>query len=123
MHLVEENKLKEIIVVGDRLLIKPKDLKGKTKTGLYLPPGIREKERVQYGYVVKSGPGYPIPNQTDVEEVWKEESKKPKYLPLQVKTGDLAVFLQNESYEVIYKGEKYFIVAQSSILMIERSDD
>ena len=64
--------------------------------------------RDRYGFVVKSGPGYPIPNQTDVEEVWKEESKKPKYLPLQVKTGDLAVFLQNESYEVIYKGEKYF---------------
>ena len=115
--------LDNIHVIGDRVLVKLRKESERTQSGLYLPPGIREKERVQYGYVVKSGPGYPIPNQTDVEEVWKEESKKPKYLPLQVKTGDLAVFLQNESYEVIYKGEKYFIVAQSSILMIERSED
>ena len=110
-------------VIGDRVLVKLRKESERTQSGLYLPPGIREKERVQYGYVVKSGPGYPIPNQTDVEEVWKEESKKPKYLPLQVKTGDLAVFLQGGAYEVMYQGEKYFIVPQSSILMIERDEN
>ena len=67
--------LDNIHVIGDRVLVKLRKESERTQSGLYLPPGIREKERVQYGYVVKSGPGYPIPNQTDVEEVWKEESK------------------------------------------------
>ena len=46
-----------------------------------------------------------------------------KYVPLQVKEGDLAVFLQGGAYEVMYQGEKYFIVPQSSILMIERDEN
>ena len=49
-------------------------------------------------------------------------SEKVKYVPLQVKEGDLAVFLQGGAYEVMYQNEKYFIVPQSSILMIERDD-
>ena len=39
-----------------------------------------------------------------------------------MKEGDLAVFLQGGAYEVMYQNEKYFIVPQSSILMIERDD-
>ena len=53
---------------------------------------------------------------------WKTDDEKIKYVPLQVKQGDLAVFLQGGAYEVIYQGEKYFIVPQSSILMIEREE-
>ena len=43
-------------------------------------------------------------------------------ISFQVKEGDLAVFLQAGAYEVLYQGDKYFIVSQSSILMIERDD-
>ncbi len=114
--------LGNIHVIGDRVLVKPRKESERTESGLYLPPGIREKEKVQYGYVVKSGPGYPIPTQLDIEEEWKPDKEKVNYLPLQVKEGDLAVFLQSSSYEVQYKGDKYYIVPQSAILMIERDE-
>ena len=117
------NSLDKINVVGDRVLVKPRKESGRTNSGLYLPPGVREKEKIQYGYVVKSGPGYPIPLPIDNDEPWKKEDEKIKYVPLQVKEGDLAVFLQAGAYEVLYQGEKYFIVSQSSILMIERDED
>lgn len=123
MELTADNKLKKLIVVGDKVLVKPKKDAGKTSSGIFLPPGVKEKERVQSGYVVKAGPGYPIPLPLDEEENWKGEEGKVKYVPLQAKEGDLAIFLQNGAFEVIYEGEKYFIVSQSSILMLEREDD
>ena len=117
------NSLDKINVVGDRVLVKPRKESGRTNSGLYLPPGVREKEKIQYGYVVKSGPGYSISLPIDYDEPWKNEKEKIKYVPLQVKEGDLAVFLQTGAYEVLYQGEKYFIVSQSSILMIERDEE
>jgi len=119
-----ENKLRNLIIVGDRVLIKPKSLSDKTKTGLYLPPGVQEKEVVQSGYVMKVGPGYPLPQMGDeIDESWKNSDEKIKYVPLQVKEGDLAIFLQKGSIEVLYKDEKYFIVPQNQILMVEREED
>ena len=106
------NKLEKINVVGDRVLVKPRKESERTASGLYLPPGVREKEKIQYGYVVKIGPGYPIPLPLDNDEPWKSDEEKVKYVPLQVKEGDLAVFLQGGAYEVMYQGEKYFIVPQ-----------
>ena len=66
--------------------------------------------------------GYPIPGAVANAQPWKSDDEKIKYVPLQVKQGDLAVFLQGGAYEVMYQGEKYFIVPQSSILMIEREE-
>ncbi len=123
MELTADNKLKNIIVVGDRLLVKPRKPSEKTESGLFLPPGVKEKEKVQYGYVVKAGPGYPIPLPIENDEPWKAEEEKVKYVPLQVQEGDLAVFLQTGAYEIQYQNEKYFIVPQSSILMVEREED
>lgn len=123
MELTAENKLQRLIVVGDRVLIKPKKDTEKTNTGIFLPPGVQEKERVQSGYIVKAGPGYPIPLPMEEDESWKSDEEKVKYVPLQVKEGDLAVFLQKSAFEVVYKGEKYFIVPQNAILMIEREED
>ena len=53
----KDDGLEKLIVVGDRVLIKPKTLKDKTKSGLYLPPGYKEKEEIRSGYVIKTGPG------------------------------------------------------------------
>ena len=123
MELTADNKLKKLIVVGDRLLIKPVKEPQRTDSGIYLPPGVQEKERVQSGYIVKAGPGYPIPHALDEDEDWRPEEEKIKYIPLQAKEGDLAIFLQKGAFEVVYNKEKYFIVPQSSILMLEREDD
>ena len=121
MLLTSDNKLKKLIVIGDRLLIRPSKPDEKTSSGLYLPPGIQEKEKVQQGYVIKTGPGYVIPLPVE-SEPWKSEEEQVKYIPLQAKEGDLAIFLLNAATEVMYEGEKYFIVPQSAILMLERDE-
>ena len=123
MQLTSENKLKKLIVVGDRVLIKPKKQSEKTNSGLFLPPGVQEKEKIQSGYVIKVGPGYPIPLASEEDELWKNKEDNVRYVPLQAKEGDLAIFIQKGAIEVIYDNEKYFIVPQSSILMLEREED
>ena len=123
MKAEDRKNLKKLIVVGDRVLVKPKKMPSKSKGGLYLPPGYQEKEEIQYGFVVKCGPGYPIPLPSDEsEESWKNKDEIVKYLPLQVKEGDLAIFIQRGTFEIIYNDEKYIIVPQSSILLIERDE-
>lgn len=122
MRLTTENKFKKLIVIGDRLLIKPLQSDQKTASGLYLPPGVQEKEKVQQGYVIKHGPGYAIPMPVE-NESWKAEEEQVKYIPLQAREGDLAIFLLSGATEVIYENEKYFIVPQSAILMLEREED
>lgn len=122
MRITTDNKLKKLIIIGDRVLIMPREPKEKTSSGLYLPPGVAEKEKVQQGYVIKTGPGYAIPSPLE-DEPWKGEEEQVKYIPLQAKEGDLAVFLVNGATEVIYEGEKYFIVPQNAILMLEREED
>jgi co-chaperonin GroES (HSP10) len=119
-----DHKLDKLIVVGDKVLIKPKSFNEKTNSGLYLPLGIQEKEQVRSGYIMKVGPGYPIPLPSEGEdEPWKSTDDKIKYIPLQAKIGDLALFLQRDAIEVLYEGEKYFIVLQHAILLLERDED
>jgi co-chaperonin GroES (HSP10) len=122
MRITPDNRLKKLIIIGDRLLIKPTRPNEKTASGLYLPPGVKEKEKVQQGYVIKAGPGYAIPMPVE-DELWKGEEEKIKYLPLQAKEGDLAIFLVGAATEVMYEGDNYFIVPQSAILMLEREED
>jgi chaperonin GroES len=123
MKVTSDNKLRKLIVVGDRLLIKPVKGSDRTSSGLYLPPGVQEQEKIQTGYVIKAGPGYPLPIPTDEEDVWKGNEEQIKYLPLQAREGDLAIYLQKGAIEVQYENEKYFIVPQASVLMLEREED
>lgn len=121
----DANPMDKLIVVGDRVLIKPKTESNKTRGGLLLPPGYKEKEEIQSGYVVKTGPGYPIPLPSDeMDEPWKHKSKEDavSYIPLQAFVGDLAIFLKKGAVEIQYQNEKYFIVPQHSILLLERDD-
>ena len=122
MYTSEQEKLNKLIVVGDRVLIKPTSLTDKTNSGLYLPPGIQEKESVRRGYIIKIGPGYPTPFTGDIDEPWKPKEEHVKYIPLQARVGDLALFLQRDAIEVLFENEKYFIVPQNSILLLERDE-
>ncbi len=122
MDLTLDKNLKKLIVIGDRVLIRPKKPTDKTQSGLYLPPGVKEKEKVQSGFIIKTGPGYPIPMPAEEDEPWKDKTDEIKYIPLQAKEGDLAVFIQNGAVEVNFNDEKLFIVPQSSILLLERDE-
>ena len=112
-------KEKEIFIIGDRLLIIPDSEHDRTESGLFLPQGVAEKEKIQSGYVVKTGPGYIIPD-TDFSDDWHDNRNEPAYVPLQVKKGDYAIFLRRESIEIEYEGKKYLIVPQSGVLAIVR---
>ena len=122
LEVTPDNQLKRLIIVGDRVLIRPKNPVDQTPTGLYLPPTVTEKEQVQSGYVIKVGPGYPIPAPAE-DEPWKETEEKVKYMPLQAQEGDLAIYLQRNAIDVVYNNEKYVIVPQASILMLDRMED
>ena len=111
----------KFIVVGDRVLVRPTEESQKTASGLYLPPGVSEKDKIQSGYVIKVGPGYPTGTNMD-DEPWKESKDSVKYIPLQAKEGDLAIFLRKEAFEIEFDKEKLLIVPQSALLLLIRDD-
>jgi chaperonin GroES len=114
---------KELIVVGDRVLLEPEVGQDKTKAGLYLPETVREKDKVIAGKVVKVGPGYPVPNPnyTD-DEPWSKPKDPARYIPLQVKEGDTALFLRDQAIEVEFEEKKYFVAPQTAILLVVREE-
>ena len=120
--IIEEQDLEKFIMIGDRVLIRPKDPLGKTPSGLYLPPSVVENEKTQSGYIVNVGPGYPIPAMTDADEPWKEQKDELRYVPLQAKVGDLAVYLNRSGWEIEFNKKKYIILPHSSILMLIRDE-
>jgi co-chaperonin GroES (HSP10) len=110
----------KIIIVGDRVLIKPEEDLEKTNSGLYLPPGVKEKEKVQGGYIIKVGPGYPVASPSE-DEPWKE-NKATKYIPLQANEGDFAIFVRKEAIEIELDKQALIIVPQSAILLLIRDE-
>ncbi len=114
-------KAQELIIIGDRVLISPDLNEGRTDSGLYLPQGLAEKEKVRSGYIIKTGPGYIMPR-TDSSEPWLDSKNEPQYIPLQVQEGDLAIFLSREAVEIEFEKKKYLIAPQSSILAVVRDN-
>ena len=121
--VIEEKDLEKFIMVGDRVLVKPKSPMSKTQSGLYLPPTVQENEKVHSGYVVKVGPGYPIPAMADEAEPWKGKQEEVKYIPLQAQVGDLAIYLHKSGFEIEFNKEKYIILSHAAIMMIIRDED
>jgi co-chaperonin GroES (HSP10) len=114
---------KNLIVVGDRVLVEPDERTDRTATGLYLPPTVKEKDKVQGGYVVKVGPGYPVHDPNISDEPWTVSRKKElKYIPLQAAEGDYAIFLKDSAVEIEFEGKKYLIVPHSAMLALVRTE-
>jgi len=119
----DKEELQKIIMVGDRLLIKPRSPQDKTKSGLFLPPGVHQNEKIYSGYIVKVGPGYPVPFPSEESEVWESKEENTKYIPLQAREGDLAVYVQQNHYSFKINNEDYIILSHSSVLMLIRDDE
>lgn len=115
------NTVEKFIVVGDRVLLKPRDMETRTKSGLVLPATVKEKEEIQSGYVIKTGPGYPIPS-NEMDESWKQDVNETRYIGMQAKEGDLAIFLKSNSHEIEFENEKYLIIPHSAILLLIRDE-
>jgi co-chaperonin GroES (HSP10) len=112
----------KMIVIGDRILLKPKSAESMTRSGLLLPPSVTENEKIQSGYVIKVGPGFAVAPPSDEDEPWKSQAAAPKYIPLQAEIGDVAIYLQNQAHEIQYEDEKYIIVPQQAVLLLIRED-
>ena len=119
-----KSKNKQILIVGDRILIRPDKGGKKSKAGLYLPPSVIEKQEVLSGVVVEVGPGIPMGNPEDqLDEPWSaRDNSQVKYIPTQAELGDVALFLNKASIEVKIENEDYLIVPQSAILILIRDD-
>lgn len=114
---------KHMVVVGDKILLELDEEQDKTKTGLYLPPSVREREKVATGRVVKVGPGYPIPNPNYSEdEPWAKPRDPMRYIPLQAEEGDYAIFLREQAVELEFDEKKYLVIPQAAVLVLVRSE-
>jgi chaperonin GroES len=114
---------KRLIVVGDRVLIQPEEGEDRTKVGLYLPATAVDNRAVQGGKVVATGPGNAVSAPTELdEEPWKIGAPEPRYVPLQARIGDYAIFFRRAAVEITFEGDPYLVVPQAAILTLVRED-
>ena len=86
--------------IDDRVLVKPNEAEDKTKNGIYLPEGAKEKPMI--GKVIAVGPGK-----------LNDEGVR---TPLSVKKGDTVVYGKYSGTEIELDGDKVMIVRESELL-------
>jgi co-chaperonin GroES (HSP10) len=121
MFVAMSKSKKRLIVVGDRVLIQPEEGEDRTKVGLYLPATAVDNQAVQGGKVVATGPGNAVSAPTELDqEPWKIGGTEPKYVPLQARIGDYAIFFRRAAVEITFEGDRYLVVPQAAILTLVR---
>ena len=113
---------KELLVVGDRVLVRAEKPETRTKVGLFLPPGVLEKEDVRGGSIVAIGPGQPLPPPQEEHEPWKDGYRSPRFMPMQVQLGDYALFFRKAAIEITFEDDNYLVVPYGAILVLVRGD-
>lgn len=114
----------ELVIVGDRVLILPREGDQQTSAGLVLPASVLEKEQIASGTVVNVGPGYLTANPEYSEgEPWSTSRESVRYLPLQARPGDDALFLKKNAIELTFKSTTYLIVHHADIVALVRGED
>ena len=94
---------KQIIPLGDRVLVKPSEKEKKTKSGIIIPDTV-DKERPEMGKVIAVGEG--------------KTTDEGKVIPPKVKVGNTVLFTKYGPDEVKIDNEEYLIVSESNILAI-----
>jgi chaperonin GroES len=116
-----KDKGKRLIVVGDRVLVKIEDGEDRTKVGLYLPPTAIDSQAVQGGTIIATGPGLPMPDLADNnEEPWRVAMRETRFVPMQARTGDYALFFRKAAVEITFDGDRFLVVPQTAILALVR---
>ena len=114
---------KDLIVVGDRVLVKIEEGEERTNVGLYLPPTALDNQAVQSGTIVATGPGLPMPSpDSNVDEPWRVTSRETRFVPMQARTGDYALFFRKAAVEITFEGDRYLVVPQAAILALVRDE-
>lgn len=114
---------KQLIVIGDRVLVTPEEGDERTRVGLYLPATAIETQQVQSGLIVATGPGDPVADPKDFEdEPWKAGAGGRRRSTMQARVGDHAIFFRKAAVEITFDDKKYLVVPQAAILVIVRDD-
>jgi len=114
---------KQLILVGDRVLITPEEGEERTRVGLYLPATAVDTQQVQSGLVIATGPGEPIADLGSLdEEPWRVGEHQPRWRPMQAKVGDHAIFFRKAAVEITFEEKKYLVVPQAAILALVREE-
>ena len=113
---------KKLLVVGDRVLIRPEEGEDRSKVGLYLPPTAVDSQAVQGGKIVATGPGQPMPDPGDHgDEPWRMgAARETRFVPMQARAGDYALFFRKAAVEITFEHERYLVVPQAAILALVR---
>jgi co-chaperonin GroES (HSP10) len=119
-----ESPRRQLLVVGDRVLVSPEEGEDRTRVGLYLPATAIDTQQVQSGIVVATGPGDPIADLGSLEdEPWKIGTSERRSRGMQARVGDRAIFFRKAAVEITYEEKKYLVVPQAAILVLLRSDE
>ena len=119
-----ERHNKRLVVMGDRVLVSPEEGEERTSVGLYLPPTAVDRQAVQSGRIVATGPGTPMVEPTALDdEPWRLSKSETRYLPIQAAVGDFALFFRKAAVEITFEDERYLVVPQAAILVLVRQED
>ena len=114
---------KELIVVGDRVLVRAEEGEERTTVGLYLPSTAVDNQAVQGGTIVATGPGHPMPALDSFpDEPWRTPAGETRYVPMQARRGDYALFFRKAAVEITFEGDRFLVVPQAAILALVRED-
>ena len=114
---------KQLLVVGDRVLISPEDGDDRTRVGLYLPATAIDAQQVQTGLIVATGPGDPVPDVSTLdEEPWKVSNREPRFRAMQARVGDHAIFFRKAAVEITFEEKRYLVVPLAAILVLIRDE-
>ncbi len=115
---------KQLLIVGDRVLVEPEEGEDRTRVGLYLPATAIDAQPVQSGLVIAVGPGEPAPDLNAMvdDEPWKVSERPMRWRPMQSRVGDHAIFFRKAAVEITFEEKKYLVVPQGAILALVRED-
>jgi chaperonin GroES len=114
---------KQLLVVGDRVLITVEEGDDRTRVGLYLPPTAIDAQQVQTGLIVATGPGTPVADLGSLdEEPWRIDARESRNRGMQARVGDHAIFFRKAAVEISFEENKYLVVPQAAILVLIRDD-
>ncbi len=112
---------KQLLVVGDRVLITPEEGDERTRVGLYLPATAIDTQQVQTGLIIATGPGDPVADVSTLdEEPWKTSAREPRFRQMQARPGDHAIYFRKAAVEITFEDTRYLVVPQAAILVLIR---
>jgi len=112
---------RKLLVVGDRVLVRPEEGESMTNAGLILPASVADREEVQTGRVLVVGPGMALPpSSLELED----DSRRavPRWAAMQARPGDLVVFSRKAAVDIVVEDDKLVVVPHAALLVILRSE-